>query len=165
MPLNSDHDGTVQRIVTGMDGGGRSCVLFQDAAPLPPGEPGGINVSSLWSSAEIPIDNSGRSDMGAADLAQSAFSGAGYSMVRVRFEPGFGAQDPGMHFTNTVDNIILMSGELALVLETGEVTMRPGDVLVIRGHVHGWRNDGAVPAMAVVVSVPAEQVSKGQKAF
>jgi len=41
----------------------------------------------------------------------------------------------------TVDYNILISGELVLMLEEGEVTLSgPGDVVVQRNTNHAWRN-------------------------
>jgi hypothetical protein len=36
-----------------------------------------------------------------------------------------------------MDNIMVIAGELILVLDKGEIMLRPADTLFIRGHVHG----------------------------
>jgi mannose-6-phosphate isomerase-like protein (cupin superfamily) len=51
---------------------------------------------------------------------------------------------------------------VVLVLETGEVTLRAGDCIVDRGVIHGWRNDGAVPAVYASVTIPAHPVGQGR---
>ena len=51
---------------------------------------------------------------------------------------------------------------VVLALETGEVTLRPGDLIVDRGVIHGWRNDGAVPAVFASVTIPAKPVGAGR---
>jgi mannose-6-phosphate isomerase-like protein (cupin superfamily) len=49
-----------------------------------------------------------------------------------------------------------------LVVETGEVTLRAGDLIVDRGVIHGWRNDGVEPAVYVSVTLPARPVGLGR---
>lgn len=53
----------------------------------------------------------------------------------------------GMHWTETIDFIIILTGELVHELESGEETvLRAGDTLVQNGAVHRWRNTSDQPA-------------------
>lgn len=154
----------VRRVVTGLNEAGRSCVLFDGPVPwLESEDP--IKVSQIWGSAVAPADNSGDRDEGFAPFDFSRLADAGYVFCIAEWAPGHGTEDPGMHFTNTVDNIVILAGQLTLVLEDGDVVLGPGDVLITRGHVHGWRNDGDVPAFLLGFNVPARQVSEGTPAF
>ena len=63
---------------------------------------------------------------------------------------------PGMHATPTLDFDIVLSGTVGLELDQGEVTLRPGDVVVQNGTLHRWHNRGSVPAMIAVVAVGAQ---------
>jgi quercetin dioxygenase-like cupin family protein len=45
-----------------------------------------------------------------------------------------------MHRTQSVDYGIVLDGEVVLVLDDGETTLRPGDVVVQRGTAHRWEN-------------------------
>jgi len=49
----------------------------------------------------------------------------------------------------------MISGQITFGVETGEVTLSAGDVLVDRGVVHSWRNDGNEDAVYTVVALPA----------
>jgi hypothetical protein len=50
------------------------------------------------------------------------------------------ATDPNMHMTDSVDIVIVLSGEVGLEVEDGtEVTLRQGDVVVQNGAMHAWR--------------------------
>jgi len=60
-----------------------------------------------------------------------------------------------MHKTETVDYIILLKGEVTLLLDEGEVPMKPFDVVVQRGTNHGWVNYGDEPALLVAVLIDA----------
>jgi hypothetical protein len=62
-------------------------------------------------------------------------------------------RDPGMHTTPTVDYIILLSGQITMVLEKGEVNMRPFDVGIKRGVNHSWVNRGTQEALLMAVLV------------
>jgi quercetin dioxygenase-like cupin family protein len=51
-----------------------------------------------------------------------------------------GARHPFMHRTETVDYGIVLEGELVLVLDEGETTVRAGDIVIQRGTNHAWAN-------------------------
>ncbi|HEX9342734.1 MAG TPA: cupin domain-containing protein [Actinomycetota bacterium] len=72
-----------------------------------------------------------------------------------RFEP----DNPGMHWTPTVDYQIVLDGELWLELDDGALThLRQGDVVIQNGTRHGWRNHTDRPATLAVFHVGAERV-------
>jgi len=51
---------------------------------------------------------------------------------------------------------------VVFVTQTGETTLRAGDVIVDRGIVHAWRNDSGEDAVAAIVVVPAKPVGEGR---
>ena len=51
-----------------------------------------------------------------------------------------GAPHPLMHRTQTLDYGIVLEGELTLVLDRGESTVRAGDIVIQRGTNHAWAN-------------------------
>ena len=56
-----------------------------------------------------------------------------------------------MHKSETVDYGILLDGERVLVLDSGELVMKPGDVVVQLGNWHGWTNPRRGSLMAFVM--------------
>lgn len=66
---------------------------------------------------------------------------------------------PSMHQTDTVDYIVLLKGQVTALMDVGEVTMKPFDVLIQRGTNHGWVNRGSEPALLVAVLIDAEPLS------
>lgn len=60
---------------------------------------------------------------------------------------------PAMHKSHTTDYIILLSGEITLVLEREERTLRPFDCVIQRGTNHAWVNRGKEPALLMAVLV------------
>jgi hypothetical protein len=61
----------------------------------------------------------------------------------------------GMHFTDTVDVVTVVSGEIYAVLESGETLLRTGDTIINRGNKHAWSNRTDVPATVVATMFPA----------
>jgi quercetin dioxygenase-like cupin family protein len=73
-----------------------------------------------------------------------------------------------MHATNTLDILIMLAGELTLMVDDGEVTLKPFDTVVQRGVNHGWVNRGKEPALiaaAVLDAKPLERKRKGKKVY
>ena len=61
------------------------------------------------------------------------------------------------HRTETVDMNVLLGGELILMLDKGETTLQPGDVVIQRNTNHAWKNLNDAPAYWVAVLVPIGQ--------
>ncbi|MBV9842734.1 MAG: cupin domain-containing protein [Sphingomonadaceae bacterium] len=146
-----------RRVVTGLDAGGRSCILIDDRRPI--AFPGGQFV---WRSRTSPADNSGNEDAGAEPFNRSAIHDReGSSFALFTFKPEDGLTEVGMHATDTIDYVVVLQGRIEFSTETGKVELAAGDLLVDRGVVHGWRAIGDEPAMTAVVMVPANPVGKG----
>src|SRR5262249_23143531 len=56
-----------------------------------------------------------------------------------------------IHKSETVDYGIVLSGERVLVLDSGEIVMKPGDMVVQLGNWHGWTNPSVSSLMAFVI--------------
>jgi uncharacterized cupin superfamily protein len=57
-----------------------------------------------------------------------------------------------MQKTGTLDFGIVLQGEIVLVLDTQEVALRAGDVVVQRGTNHAWSNRSNNPAIVAIAS-------------
>ena len=138
-----------RRIVTGLDADGKSCVLFEGPAPI-----------TIWQTDSTPADNSGTVDTG-YDGFDIAVAPGGTKCIAFAYEPRSDMGAIGMHATNTIDYVIILSGNVTMITETGETLLGAGDVVVDRGIIHGWRNDGDAPCQAVCVMVDAHPVGAG----
>src|SRR5260370_41328399 len=68
------------------------------------------------------------------------------------------------HRTETLDHITLLSGEIDLELDSGEVVhLKSGDVLLNRGMMHTWVNNGSVPAVMVATMIDAKPPSSSAR--
>lgn len=112
----------------------------------------------IWSTKDLPADNSGTDDAGGGRFR---FPTQGAEFVFSDFPPGGGSI---MHATDTLDFLVVLSGEVTFITETGETLLRSGDVLVDRGAMHGWRNDSDQTCRIVNVLCPAHPVGKGATA-
>jgi hypothetical protein len=88
--------------------------------------------------------------------ADAAFASVGHNTNdggnRVSDEAaGKTGRPKGMHQTDTVDYAIVMSGEIWLVMDEGEILLKSGDILVQRATNHGWSNRGDSPALVAFV--------------
>lgn len=133
-----------RRVVAGLDGEGRSCILID-----------GPSEMVIWATDDIPADNGGVEDAGGRPFD---FPTSGTRFVYSDFAPG---RTGTMHATDTLDYLVVISGEVSFITETGAVLLRAGDVVVDRGILHAWRNDGEVPCRIVNVLCPAHPVGAG----
>lgn len=148
-----------RRIIAAVGADGKSRVVFDEAIPLS-SNPQTIAIANIWNGAAARIDNTASFSGGFTPFAMSQLSNPAYSVMIVEYAPGLGADDPGMHFTDTADHFYVIAGEVVLVLEQGEARLCAGDVCIIRGAVHGWRNDGTSVARLVTFVLPAEPLAR-----
>ncbi len=74
----------------------------------------------------------------------------------IDFRPAGAHAGDGWHATYSVDYVIIIDGEIHLALDEGEVHLKAGDVVVMGGVSHVWRNKGDRPCLmySVVVGAP-----------
>jgi mannose-6-phosphate isomerase-like protein (cupin superfamily) len=178
---------TVRRVVTGHDAAGRAHVVDdRDVEPITSELMPGCAAYRLWGRDERPTFP----DDGSPQRADAYYPPPGGSrfMINViapgdlvpppgidvaaalaeldRLMPGAMARNepgaPGMHTTDSMDYVLVVSGEVTLELDEGEQTvLRAGDVVVQNGTRHAWRNHGAEPCTIVGVAVGADRVGPG----
>jgi len=101
------------------------------ALPLEPPR-GGSN----WRILELPPDA-----IYAAELARN---------------PIQGLDSDGLHRTSTLDYVLILEGEIVLELDSSDVLLRAGDVVVQRATMHAWRNRTNRPVRMAVVMISME---------
>ncbi len=63
---------------------------------------------------------------------------------------------PLMHRTESVDYGVVIEGELTLVLDEGEVQLKPGSVVIQRGTNHAWANRSDKPCRMLFVLIAGQ---------
>ncbi len=175
-----------RRFVTGQGADGRSLVIIDDHAGNVTEIAGwpGLFVTELWVTEESPVDNSGVLDRGARPMRHDPVPGGSiFRIVEIPPETGLdidpaaaftalgshnkpSAADsdvhPSMHHTDSIDYLVVLSGEMDMVMEDGVVRLRPGDCIVQRGTNHAWRNTGSEPCRLAAVLIDARPLAAQQ---
>lgn len=151
----------VRRIVTGHDARGKAIVSTDEVLTAASG-PGRARCE-IWSTDRMPVDNSATAEAAQRQgfVVRHNYVGSGQgTVVRVvEFTPG---SPKFMHRTETVDYAILLSGECDLELDDGAtVHMTAGNIVVQRGTMHAWVNNGTQPCVFAFVLIDANPVNAG----
>jgi len=116
-------------------------------------------TSLIWRAAAAPADNSGTEDMGVA-FDRSMLSSPGSKFILAQM-PVSASSEVFMHATDTVDYLVMLEGEVELILKAGVVRLGPGDLVVDRGIIHGWRNAGSGQATFASIMIEARPLEAG----
>ncbi|MBS0248895.1 MAG: cupin domain-containing protein [Proteobacteria bacterium] len=109
----------------------------------------------IWSSDDgFPVSNEGGADPSRKKIGTSIDNGTVFRVVS--FAPGVA---PRNHRTVSIDYGVVMAGEIDMIMETGPVRLRAGDVLVQRGTIHDWVNNGTEPCLIAFVLIGAKSLS------
>jgi uncharacterized cupin superfamily protein len=96
----------------------------------------------------IPPDDAWKGKDGSAEV-QAYFRSMG-SPGASTYSPQ--APHPYMQKTRTLEFGIVLEGEIVLVLDTQEVPLKAGDIVIQRGTNHSWSNRSANPARVAIAS-------------
>lgn len=177
---------TVRRVVTGHDDRGRSIVISDGPAPflhISPDDPEWYSTD-VFRTGQIPaqiVARQGETTEGprrqlpttrgtvirvnnfppepehvrrmTPDDSRRAFAALGNPDAATF---GKGGRHPLMHRTETIDYAIVLSGEIVMLLDEGEVLLKAGDILVQCGTNHAWVNRSNTPAVVVFVLIDGE---------
>ena len=131
---------TIRRVVTGNDETGTAVISSDSRVASHPGKRGDVHVTDLWMTdplGSIPV--------------LPVPKGATFRVMEIGPHTA-----PHMHYTGTLDYIIVLEGVLEMALGDGsKVTMKAGDFMVQRGTVHGWINPTDQPTRFATVILDA----------
>ena len=147
----------VRRIVTGHDEAGKAIVKIDEMASNVRETRKGANAAVIWTTDDgFPVDNDGFEDPSNRSIGTTVPNGTVFRVLQLN--PGVA---PRRHRTDSIDYAVVMSGEVDMVLDGETVRLRAGDVMVQRGTVHDWVNNGTEPCVIAFVLVSAKPVSAG----
>jgi quercetin dioxygenase-like cupin family protein len=160
MPPNAPSRPPIRRVVTGHDARNVAKVLIDGAATNWKSSSPGTVSTLIWSTDTNPADiRIGESieDLGARILGTPPPAN-GTRFAVIDFPPG----NPGrMHRTETIDYVVVISGEIDMDMDDSTVHLKAGDVMVQRGTNHAWVNRGNAPARLAFVLVDASPLGIG----
>lgn len=170
MTITNEAVKVFRRVVTGHDSEGQAIVLSDAPPTRVQqiGGPSGPTFFEVWNTREIPVLIDRQSGepfesglvlappKGGTRIRVMDFPPEGDEIRRLtateaaeKFsemggkeasQTGTGAPHPLMHRTQTLDYGIVLEGELTLILDRGETTIRAGDIIIQRGTNHAWAN-------------------------
>lgn len=168
----------IRRIVTGHDENGTAIVARDGLAEnVRIRAANGLTSTLLWVEDATPGDNAGDTDKADREIGVAPPDGGSVFRI-VEFTPdddsvsnaemkrelgldpdsGGPVRHPGMHKTRSVDYGIVISGEIDMVMDEGEVHLKAGDVIVQRGTNHAWANRGTEPCRIAFVLIDAKEI-------
>jgi mannose-6-phosphate isomerase-like protein (cupin superfamily) len=168
----------IRRVVTGHRADGKSTILVDTPAPNVKQRKAGNASTLLWVSDDSPaalsaVDNAAR-DIGVPPPRRG-------TIFRIaEFPPGMPAapdnetllrdfgigsdvrrghapRHPAIHRTRSLDYVVVLEGEITLMLDDSETTLRAGDVVVQQATNHAWINRGAATCRLAMVFIDAEE--------
>jgi quercetin dioxygenase-like cupin family protein len=148
----------IRRVVTGHDAQGRAKVLIDEPVKNVTSPRPGAQFSVIWSSEELPVNNDGSEDPSGKKIGTTIPGGSVFRVVS--FGPGVA---PRNHRTDSIDYAVVMAGEIDMQLDTETVHLKAGDVLVQRGTIHNWVNNGSEPCIIAFTLIAAKPVTRGGK--
>lgn len=145
---------SIRRVVTGHDQHGLARVLIDEQVTNLITNRPGATWSVIWSSEGFPPSNNGDDDPSRKNIGTTINDGTVFRVIK--FDPGVA---PRNHRTSSLDYAVVISGEIDMVLDTGTVRLKAGDVLVQRGTVHNWVNNGKEPCVIAFTLISAKPVT------
>lgn len=146
-----------RRVVTGHDENGNSIVKYDGTmANVIAGRPGHSGCV-VWTTDTQPADNMTDWDEATRPVATANAGGTVFRLVE--YAPGVA---PRRHRTDSIDYAVVLSGEIDMRLDGDEtVHLNTGDVLVQRGTIHDWVNNGDEPCVIAFILIDAKPVEVG----
>jgi quercetin dioxygenase-like cupin family protein len=128
---------TPRRVVTGHDKDGTSVFLSDGPPPVIRTAPDGAHFYEMWGTGAMPAPIA-PDEPDPTEISLTVPPSPNGTKIRVNeFPPGVVSPT---HRTRSVDYGIVLTGEVVLVLDDTETTLRAGDVVVQRGTDHRWEN-------------------------
>ena len=165
-----------RRVIAGVDDKGRSTVVADEITPRRVSA-AAFTICDIWETTSLPIQMDTAAAVGEVSIypPKSGFTfrvcafppdgeydkKTAYetSLVALKGGDTFHAESeiPGMHTTDTLDIVTVVSGELHVVLETGETLLHQGDSLVVRGVMRCWSNKTDKPVVITSLIMSASR--------
>jgi naringenin degradation protein FdeH len=170
----------VRRVVTKIDESGKAVVMIDERTALHRPR-GPAYVGNLWVSESSPPGFSWSADRAKAKIGLMPPKGGSVFRV-VDFPPekealehmgkgtmqdvvgaagtpakGVPPRHPLMHRTRSLDYAIIMSGEIDMLLDEGEVHLKAGDVVVQQATNHAWVNRSGKPCRIAFILMDSQE--------
>jgi quercetin dioxygenase-like cupin family protein len=148
----------VRRVVTGHDQSGKAIVKIDETVTnIMTGRPG-AQAHAIWTTEKFPVDNDGQDDNALRKVGTTLPGGTIFRVVE--FSPGVESRN---HRTDSIDYAVVIKGEIDMDLDGTLVHLKAGDVMVQRGTIHNWINNGTQSCIIAFILIDAKPVTAGGK--
>lgn len=126
----------------------------------------GIEITEIWGTKQFPIDLNQEYESMETFSRDLAPGHTRFGILRMpplkkllayQKKQGFSVKNIDefrLHKTNTLDYVTILSGQMTLVLESGEKTLlKTGDLLVQRRTMHTWHNEEKEDCIMSIVQI------------
>lgn len=155
-----------RRIVTGLRDG--KSIIEQDAIVANVSEHfPGLIISDIWSTDSMPVKLEEEKVIENTAFPNTPKNGSYFRYVQIPPDKDLGIVTPKgqphplMHQTNTLDYIVILSGEIYLIVDEEETLLQAGDIVVQRGTNHAWSNRSDLPCIQLAVLLDAAILAHG----
>ena len=169
----------VRRVVTKLDASGKAVVMIDErtrlTAPRPPNYAANVWVTSTNLPDFTATDDRGKTKTSLVPpksgtvfrIVEFAPESQGGQPTDINYMTKFVGADapkkglpprhPMMHRTRSLDYVIILSGEIDLLLDEGEVHFKAGDVLVQQATNHAWVNRSGKPCRVAFILMDSQE--------
>jgi hypothetical protein len=168
----------IRRVVTGHDESGKAVILSDGECPNVIHFAAGQDSIHVWLNENTPAAFSDDDPTNRYKALPPPPNGAAFRIVE--FPPttperiaqltrkdvfadekvGLGEKartHPMMHRTDSVDYVVVMSGEIDMLMDDSEIHMKQGDVMVQQGTNHAWVNRSGKPCVVAFAMIGARR--------
>lgn len=149
-----------RRIVTGIRNG--KSIIEKDAIVSNVSEHfPGLIISDIWSTDTMPVNLEEEKVIENTAFPNTPKNGSYFRYVQIPPDKDLGIVAPEgqphplMHQTDTLDYIVILSGEIWLIVDEGETLLQAGDIVVQRGTNHAWSNRSDLPCIQLAILLDA----------
>jgi mannose-6-phosphate isomerase-like protein (cupin superfamily) len=170
----------VRRVVTKLDEAGKAVVMFDERVQMSGVRPPNY-VANMWVTDKSLPDFSWTTDRAKTQTRLTPpKSGTVFRVVEFVPEPeavarmdmntmmrvvgaadtpakGLPPRHPMMHRTRSLDYAVIISGEIDMLLDDGEVHLKAGDVVVQQATNHAWVNRGTEPCRIAFILMDSQE--------
>jgi quercetin dioxygenase-like cupin family protein len=142
----------IRRVVTGHDAHGKAVVRIDDVGAHVASGRANMTRQLIWTTRDLPVHFAeDGEDKGAREIGTTIGNGSVFRVIA--FEPGVA---PRNHRTDSIDYAVVMSGEIDMEMDDAVVHLKTGDVLVQRGTIHNWVNQGTEPCVIAFILISSD---------
>ena len=148
----------IRRVVTSHDANGKAIVEHDEICTNIISRRDHHSSIVVWSTGQFPVDNLDPNNGNSRDVSVLTKEDTVFRIVQ--YDPGVA---PRNHRTETIDYAIVMSGSIDMDLDGSIVHLKQGDVIVQKGTIHNWVNNGDVPCVIAFILIAAKPISLTQE--